>query len=132
MPSIDERVDAFPEPWKPNPGEKLVGTVVEVGERVSDYGGTYPVITVLTDDGQEKVAHAFHTVLKNELARLRPAPGDRIAVKYFGRDEARGYEKYRVLVDKPQPAAGPDWGKMAAEAAEELEELPMPPEEEAL
>jgi hypothetical protein len=129
--ALEDRIDAFPEPWKPAPGDKLIGTVVEVGERASDFGGSYPIVTVLADDGREVTFHAFHTVAKAELARQRPAVGDRLAVKYFGRDEERGYERYRVLVEKAVATpATPDWDKMAAEAAEEAAEdageLPLP------
>ncbi|HXF37410.1 MAG TPA: hypothetical protein VNO17_09545 [Actinomycetota bacterium] len=131
---LAERIDSFPEAWRPNPGDKLIGTVVEIGERASDYGGSYPVVTVLADDGREVVFHAFHTVAKSELARQRPEIGDRIGVKYFGRDEERKYERYRVVVEHQRPApSGPDWDKVAAQAEAELREelLPMPPEEAA-
>lgn len=122
-PSIADRVDSFPEPWKPNVGDKLVGEVTEVGTRLSEYGD-YPLVGVMTESGDELVFHAFHTVAKNELARQRPKVGDQIAVKYFGRDDDRGYERYRVLVIHPHTAregAGPDWDAMAAESENELE-----------
>ncbi|HXF37595.1 MAG TPA: hypothetical protein VNO17_10520 [Actinomycetota bacterium] len=128
---IADRVESFPEPWRPEPGDKLVGTIIELGERASEYGGSYPLVTVMTDDGREVVWHAFHTVARSELARQRPEVGDRIAAKYWGRDEDRGYERYRVLVEhrRPAPSAAPDWEKVAEEAEAELGEGLMPPEE---
>jgi hypothetical protein len=86
---------------------------------------------VLRGDGSETVFHGFHTVAKNELARQRPGVGDRIAIKYFGRDEDRGYERYRILVEraKPEPEV-PDWDQMAAEAAAELAEPEATPDGE--
>jgi hypothetical protein len=121
--SLSDRVDSFPEPWKPEPGDKLVGTVMNVGERASDYG-IYPIIDVRTEDDEELTFHAFHTVAKNELARQRPAPGDEIAVKYFGKDEDRGYERYRVLVEKAEPKGldAAAWDEIGKDAEQELEQ----------
>jgi hypothetical protein len=118
--SISDRVDRFPEPWKPAPGDKLVGTVAGLDERTTEYG-TYPIVTIQTDTGQELDFHAFHTVAKNELARQRPVVGDEIAVKYFGRDDERGYERYRVVIEHAQkPEAAVNWDTIASEAADEL------------
>jgi hypothetical protein len=36
----------------------------------------------------------YHTVLKNELGKLRPTVGDQIGIAYHGKDEAKGYERY--------------------------------------
>lgn len=120
---LEDRIDSFPEPWKPDAGDKLVGQVVEIGERASDYGdGSYPIVTVLTEAGKEFSFHGFHTVAKNELARQRPRVGDRLAVKYFGKDEERGYERYRVIVEHAEPAQNEpvDWDTIEAASAAEL------------
>jgi hypothetical protein len=119
--TIADRVESFPEPWKPKVGDKLVGHISELDERTSEFG-TYPIVTVLTSDGDERAFHAFHTVAKNELSRQRPRVGDTLAVKYFGRDAEAGYERYRVLVEHATPIEGtePAWERMAAESAAEL------------
>jgi hypothetical protein len=126
---ISERVESFPEPWKPEVGDKLVGEVIGVEQRNGEYG-SYPIVVVMTEDGSEFAFHGFHTVAKNELAKQRPEVGDKIAIKYFGRTEDdRGYERYRILVDKPQEAV--DWDAIGEEAAVELGEgvqTPPPPE----
>lgn len=118
---IGDRVDSFPEPWKPKTGDKLVGEITELDERTSEYG-TYPIVSVATDAGDELAFHGFHTVAKNEIARQRPRVGDRIAIKYFGKDEERGYERYRVLVEHATPIepVEPSWERMEQEAAAEL------------
>jgi hypothetical protein len=122
---ISERVERVPEPWKPETGAKLVGEVVAVEQRDGEYG-VYPIVVVLTEAG-EYAFHGFHTVARNELAKQRPAVGDKIAIKYFGRTEDdRGYERYRILVDKPQQAL--NWDEIGEQAQAELEEsgdLPM-------
>ena len=68
---------------------------------------SYPLLCIATDDGESVRVHAFHTVAKRELSRLRPVPGDRIGIKYVGKDEERGYEKYRVVLERPQAEASP-------------------------
>ncbi len=111
---FEDRLNHFPEGWKPKVGDSLIGTVAEVSTRDSDYGGEYPVVVIETEDGREIAIHAFHTVLKNELARLRPREGDKLGVKCHGRDGGE-YEKYRVLLERAEPeeAPAPDWTGMA-------------------
>ena len=127
--ALEDRIDSFPEAWKPKTGDKLVGTVSELGERESEYHDTpYPIVTVTTDDGSELAFHGFHTVAKNELAKQRPSVGDRIGIKYFGKDEERGYERYRIVVEKAEPASSePDWDAMAEETGQELQTAPSDP-----
>lgn len=132
MSSITDRLEKDVAAWRPDPEDKLVGTVVEVDERVSDYG-PYPLLIVETEDGDEVAVHAFHTVLKNELARKRPQPGDTIGIVYRGKDEDRGYERYRVVLDRVQATAGIDWDahQVSSEAeifaAGDTEPKPPPP-----
>src|SRR5436190_3311625 len=94
--SIEEQLDReFAEAWKPAPGDKLVGKVVDLSERESAYG-RYPIVTVETAGGEEIAVHAFHEVLQNELARLAPSLDTVIGVKYVGKHPERGYHVYRV------------------------------------
>lgn len=111
--NFEERLDRFPEGWRPKAGDKLIGNIVEISARESEYGGTYPLVIVSTEDGREVAIHGFHAVLKNELARLRPKTGDKLGVRYHGRDAA-GWEKYRVLLERTEPedAPAPDWAAM--------------------
>lgn len=126
MDDLADRLDRTPAPWLPEPGGRLVGRVVEVGQRESRFGGTYPVVAVLTDSGEELLVHAYHTVLKGELAAQRPRPGDRIGIKYLGPDSGRGYERYRVIVDRTGALGDPDppWDHYAEEADQELAQPP--------
>lgn len=116
--SLAERVDSFPEAWRPKAGDKLVGTVVAIDMRDSEYGEEpYPIVTIGTEDGDEFAFHGFHTVARNELSKQRPRVGDEIALKYFGKNEERGYERYRVLViHADQPETPIDWDAVAVEA----------------
>ena len=115
------RVENFPESWRPEPGDRLAGKVVEIDERDGGFG-PYPVVTIETEDGTEVTAHLFHTVARRELARQRPEVGDRIAIKYFGRRGDANYESYRVAVEKVNPLQkqSPNWDAIESEANEEL------------
>jgi hypothetical protein len=99
----------FAQAWRPSPGDKLVGEVVEISSREGAYG-EYPIVTLRTDTGDWAI-HAFHEVLGNELARVAPKIGDRIGVKYSGKDPEKGYHRYRVRRDSDN--SGFDWQKFA-------------------
>jgi hypothetical protein len=122
MTNLAERLDSFAEPWKPEPGEKLIGEVVDLDERENEYG-SYPVVTVMTDEGEELAFHAFRTVPKNELAKQRPQVGDRIGIKYFGKPEGKDYELYRIKVERDEQSKSIDWDKHASEPPDPSEAL---------
>jgi hypothetical protein len=110
----------FAEAWRPSPGDKLVGEIVELGQRAGYDDELYPIVTVHQDDGVEFALHAFHTVLRNEFTKLAPQVGQRIAVKYEGEvASANGrsrYHSYRVATDHV-PAFS--WGAFGEDAAVE-------------
>lgn len=112
--TLDERLDSTAEAWKPGPGDKLTGVIVDVDSRTTEFG-TYPILTVVADDGREVAVHAFHTVLKNELAKRAPRIGERIGLKYLGKSE-KGYEAYRVVWSDLVP---PDWAAIGVQAEAE-------------
>jgi hypothetical protein len=91
----------FPPAWKPIPGEVLVGTV----ELYDTWEGKYgPVkVVVLRDEAGGSLVSVYlgATVLFEEFKKLRPRPGEIVGIRYFGKDEDRGYHKYKVMVDRP-------------------------------
>jgi hypothetical protein len=111
MAAFDKQVDReYAEAWRPEAGDKLVGEVVELGQREGAFG-TYPIVTVRRDDGTEAALHAFHTVAANELAKAAPQVGERIAIKYVGQKETesgQAYHAYRVATDRAGRAF--NWG----------------------
>jgi hypothetical protein len=124
--TLQDRLAREPEIWRPEPGQSLTGTLVEIEMRPSDFGADYPVVTLLDADGNEFVFHAFHTTARTELAKLRPEPGDQIGIRYRGKVEGRKnpYESYRILVERAEPTltAVPDWDAIAEDADAELDE----------
>lgn len=106
---IDSLLDMDIKGWRPEEGDKLIGTVVNVevaGE--STTFGAYPLLTIRRDQTGELVnVHAFHTVLRHELGKRQVGMGDRIGIKYLGLasvESALPYENYRVVVE-PQGGA---------------------------
>ena len=106
--SIDDRLDGESEAWKPKPGDKLVGTVLEVSTRQSEFSGEYPLVTIETGDGREVEWHAFHSVAKSQLARVDPRPGDELGVKFLGLKKPESgnseYNDYKVVSEPAEPA----------------------------
>jgi hypothetical protein len=107
--------------WRPDQDDEalLVGEVVDIDSGSSEYQGTYPILTIRKDDGEEVAVHAFHTVIKNELIRQRPKAGERIGIKFLGEQPTKpgspykSFIGYRVKVDR---AAGDyDWSQVGAE-----------------
>jgi len=107
--TMEQRLDFEPDPWDPTPGDKVAGEVVQVQRYDSKFTGEeYPVVDLLTDPDNLTGVRIYgsRTVLGNELVRLQPQPGDRLAVKYAGMVENKGveYHSYRVVLDRVQPA----------------------------
>ena len=109
---IEQQLDRqYAEAWRPEPGEKLIGRVTEIGAREGAYG-TYPIVTVKQDDGSELALHAFHTVAMNELAAAKPQVGEQVAILYRGQlkaaDGKSSYHAYKVVMPE-RPAAAFSW-----------------------
>jgi hypothetical protein len=107
--TMEQRLDFEPDPWDPSPGDKVAGEVVQVQRYDSKFTGEeYPVVDLVTDPDTLAGVRIYgsRTVLGNELDRLQPQPGDRLAVKYIGLVENKGaeYHSYRVVLDRLQPA----------------------------
>jgi hypothetical protein len=127
MGTLEDRLNADVEGWRPEPGDQVLGTVIGVDTREGDYG-PYPYIEVEANDGSYIGVHGFHTVLKNELARIEPQVGDTLGIKYFGKVPTKpgskfdSFEKYRVVHERTSGARDdkPDWGSMKEETEHEL------------
>jgi hypothetical protein len=118
--TLESRLDEpYAEAWRPAPGESLIGEVAALDTRISSYDGTtpYPVVTVRRADGTTAAFHGYHTVAKAELAKLEPQIGESIGIKYIGKPPGKGYEAYRIVLDRNRPAV--DWQKMASEGSGE-------------
>jgi hypothetical protein len=99
--------------WRPQPGQAVVGKLVDVTDATTTYGdGKYPLLVIEAPSGALIGVHCFHTVLRSDIERRISRGtlhiGDRISVKYIGKGEAAegksAPEMYRVAV-KPAQAA---------------------------
>lgn len=93
--------------WRPEQkGDKAAGRVVDITVGQGGYD-PYPIVTVENDAGEQTAIHAFHTVLRGELAKRRPQVGDEISVTYLGKRDVKGgrgdYHAYRVTGGQAQP-----------------------------
>lgn len=72
-----------PTRWSPEPGDGIEGDVVKVVETKA-FGATAPTLFLLIDDGRLLTIRCGGVVLKGRLQEHRPAPGDRVALRFNG------------------------------------------------
>ena len=112
--TLEERLDQeFPESWVPDkPGETISGTFLRLERGRTDYGPAQ-IAVIRTADGSERGVWLLHAVLKAEMKRLRPEPGERVAIRYEGRKKSAAgstYAHYKVAADRDETP--PDWGEL--------------------
>ena len=96
--------DEWPPAWKPAPGEMLVGKVQRYAQGPTPYGWVHTVLVQEERTGDLWSLWLSSTVLLQQFQQQRPQPGERIGLKYQGKDFEKGYHKYRLLVDRPEAA----------------------------
>jgi len=106
--------------WRPQPGDAVAGTIVAMSDFDGQYG-TYPTVTLDTGGPELVMIHAFHAVLKGELARLKPVLGDTLGIKFLGKVDGKDYQNYRVKLARSTGVdLSPNWGQHAQDAEAEL------------
>jgi hypothetical protein len=120
-----------PEAWVPKDEPVLTGLVESITIRDGKDGKPpYPAVVVAGEDGVRRIWLAWHKVAKSRLAELQPQVGEQIGVKYLG-THVRGYENYKVVVDRPEPepsSTGVDWSALTATSPAGLDDYPPPDE----
>jgi hypothetical protein len=121
MSTLEERLEqGAAKAWRPDESDPnpVVGTVTNVEMGASEYG-SYPIVTIQTEAGEEFAIHGFRTVLKNEFMKQRPQPGERIGVKDLGEQATKpgskfkSYHGYVLKVERAQGSAF-DWNRLGA------------------
>ncbi len=87
--------------WRPTVGGTLVGYIDGYDVGHTPYG---PVrtCTVTEETTNRKVSvWLSSTVLLDLFDKHRPQPGEKIGVKYLGKDAEKRYHRYRLIVDRP-------------------------------
>jgi hypothetical protein len=80
----------------------LVGTFVRLERGNTAYGSCF-IAVLKTEDGTERSVWLIHAVLRNELTRFRPQPGELVAIKYLGKktnSSGHPYVAYKVAVER--------------------------------
>jgi hypothetical protein len=107
--SMQTRSDARPSgdaglpPWRPQPGEVLAGVIDHYTISETPQG---PVRTVIVTDvwtGERVRLQLTSTSLLALFAEQQPHPGARIDVHYRGHTPDHGYQRWRLLMDRPAP-----------------------------
>lgn len=85
--TLDERIALTTAPaWRPESKGDRIENVTVVGLKMmpSEYGA-YPKVVYRTQDGEYIAVHAFHTVLRNNLAEIGTQVGHVHNLVYLGR-----------------------------------------------
>lgn len=135
--SLLDRTEHDIEGWRPEPNDGVEGVITFVGERQGDYE-PYPYLEIDVSNAVKKdlvgktvAVHAFHTVLKREIADKQPRRGDQIAIRYLGLVKSKSlnskgqqteFEKYRVehVPSEKTNVAAPDWDQIKQDAESEV------------
>jgi hypothetical protein len=84
--------------WRPTQGDMIDGTIVKILVRSGGDYGAYPVVILDTGSATYTAIHAFHTLLRNQLAAIKASSGDEITIVYQGKVES----KNKDLENKPR------------------------------
>jgi hypothetical protein len=90
-------------------GDLVVGRLVDMAEQEGEFGIT-EIIVLEQEDGKRIGVWLSRTVLRNEVMNAKPQWGERIGIKYLGKQLKKNgdasksrdhFEAYRVRVDRP-------------------------------
>ena len=94
----------YPEAWRPEPGDVLVGRLVRYDKAKTPYGERDIAVVHDEDLDTDISVWLIHTVLIGEFKEQQPKVGDRLAIKRFT-DSQKGYRRYTLVVER-QEASG--------------------------
>jgi hypothetical protein len=91
-----------PETLRLEPGETFVGTYVRREKGHTDGWGEKWIMVLADSQGRLWSLWLLHTVLIDELCKLKPKPGDRLGFKYLGKVKPKsgkgpGFHAWRVV-----------------------------------
>ena len=98
-----------PTRWAPVKDEGVEGVVVKIVDQKA-FGHTAPTMFLLLDDARYLTVRCGGVVLKRHLEEHRPAPGDRVAVRFLGmavsQSSGREYASYLFGVRRNKVKVG--------------------------
>lgn len=119
--SLEQFDGEYPPYWNPEEhGNVLVGQLLRYEKGTTEYGPCDIAVVIREDTGDTVSLWLTSFVLKERFREERPRPGERIGVKYLGKQEpkhgGKPYNNYYVAVDRqggdtpwdaPEPAQAP-------------------------
>jgi hypothetical protein len=107
----------YPPAWKPKLGDALVGFIDGYDIGHTPFGAVRTCI--VTEEASNKKVSLWlsTTVLLDLFQKHKPKPGEKIGLKYLGKDEEKRYHRYRLLIDRPDEIV--DFSPLGGEDREE-------------
>ncbi len=112
----------FAESWRPDKDgspPQLIAEVVRYTSGPTSYGDK-PICVVRDGDGKEFSVWLLQAALVAAFARERPKPGELVLIDYQGQKNSertgRRYHAFKLVVERDDEPALPDFDAMAAEA----------------
>jgi hypothetical protein len=100
------RTGGEPKPWRPQPGDSLVGTLDRFETRNGLYG-EFNCAILVADDGSEHSVALTPKQLQSTWTRWNPQVGERVGLRYVGerqsQDRGITYRTYYLRVHRPTP-----------------------------
>ena len=89
-------------PWQPEPSDELIGVFTGWTRGTTRRNETHPIALVETEAGETWAVWCFYAVLREELQKAAPKPGETILIRRG--EDRKGpngrYRVYRVAVDR--------------------------------
>lgn len=124
--------DEYADGWKPEEGDKIIGTVTDLALGWSDYkNANYPIVTIQPDDSElpPVAIHCFHTALERQMQLLRPTKGERIGIVYKGKRPTKNNpnNEVAVYIVRVEGRTADIWGQPEAQRlAADRSDVPAP------
>ena len=110
------RWDDGPPAWQPQPGEVLAGVIDRYTISDTPQGLVRTVIVTEAQTGEQVSLRLASTCLLSLFAQYQPHPGERIDVRYRWNAPDHGYQRWRLLMDRPETL---DFSPLGGEASDE-------------
>ena len=117
--ALRKRADeGFPSAWIPEePGDELLGWLRRFQMQAPSAYGPVPVLELERPGGDLVSVWLHHTVLRRAFERERVRLGEFVLIRYEGKTKPEGggnaYDNYKLVVDRKNVDAEPDWAEVA-------------------
>jgi hypothetical protein len=102
--------------WRPQPGEVLTGVIDRYTVSETPQGFVRTMIVTEERTSEQVSVPLASTSLLALFAQHQPHPGERIDVRYRWHAPGHGYQRWRLLMDRPETL---DFSPLGGEASDE-------------